>query len=76
MVPRVPLRCTRGFTLSRASQAPEAQPDISARISYNHLAHDWGRQASTGAVTSVAMHAGPRLCEDRYQIAGKHNCQL
>jgi len=25
-------------------------------------AHDWGRQASTGAVTSVAMHAVLALC--------------
>ncbi len=35
-----------------------SQPDISRRITYNHLARKWGRQASTGAVTFVAMHAG------------------
>lgn len=53
------------------------KPDISTRISYTHTARlRRGRQASTGAVTSVAMHAGPYSCGDRYQIAGKINCQL
>ena len=56
---------------------PEGKPDIFARISYTLSARlRRGRQASTGAVTSVAMHAGPFSCEDRYQIAGKNNCQL
>jgi len=52
------------------------KPDISPLILYNLYASLRGRQASTGAVTSVAMHAGPSLCGDRYQIAGKINCQL
>ena len=38
--------------------APMRQPDISRHILYTHSARKWGRQASTGALMSVAMHAG------------------
>src|SRR5581483_825817 len=62
------------FCCGRIAHQTQTKPDISSPIII--WLHDWGRQASTGAVTSVAMHAGPSLCGDRYQIAGKINCQL
>jgi hypothetical protein len=54
------------------------QPDISPRIPYTQPARKWGRQASTGALMSVAMHAGllMQLVKKRREKTIANNNQL
>jgi hypothetical protein len=55
----MPLSCS---TLKMTDNLSAAQADSLRYIAYNRIARKWGRQASTGAVTIVAMHAELALC--------------